>query len=81
MLLNPALCALLLWRAAKGDRSANPDGLSFNEKFLILPMVLYHATRWMKSRLSSNLQECPNNFGALQNDSTGDQTEHAFKST
>ena len=44
-LLNPAFCSLLLWWAAKGYASVNSDGLSFEEAFLVLPMVLHRATR------------------------------------
>jgi hypothetical protein len=44
-LLNPAFCSLLLWWAAKGYESINREGLSFEEAFLILPMVLHRATR------------------------------------
>ncbi|MBF2734485.1 MAG: hypothetical protein ISN26_00050 [Betaproteobacteria bacterium AqS2] len=43
--MNPAFCALLLWRAAKGYVIANSEGLSFEEAFLILPMVLHRTTR------------------------------------
>lgn len=43
-LLNPALCAELLWYAA---RSCVRDGggLSFEEGFLVLPFVLHRTTR------------------------------------
>ena len=44
-LLNPAFCSLLLWRAARGYASVNPKGLSFEESFLVLPMVLHRVTR------------------------------------
>ena len=47
-LLNPAFCSTLLWHAAKGA-SENPNSLrssiSFNEAFLILPLVLHQNTR------------------------------------
>ncbi len=44
-LLNPAFCSLLIWCAAKGYESVNPNGMSFEEAFLILPMILHRATR------------------------------------
>lgn len=44
-LLNLAFCSLLLWYAARGYVSINQDGLSFEEAFLILPMVLHRTTR------------------------------------
>ena len=44
-LLNPAFCSLLLWCAAHGYASVNQSGLSFEEAFLILPMVLHRTTR------------------------------------
>ena len=44
-LLNPAFCSLLLWWAARGYANVNLDGLSFEEAFLVLPMVLHRATR------------------------------------
>ncbi len=44
-LLNPAFCSLLLWHAARGYVSINQDGISFEEAFLILPMVLHRTTR------------------------------------
>jgi len=40
-LLNPGFCANLIWHAATGGRAA----LSFEESFLVLPMVLHRATR------------------------------------
>lgn len=36
---------MLLWCAASGYASVNLDGLSFEEAFLVLPMVLHRATR------------------------------------
>lgn len=44
-LLNPAFCAQLLWHAARGHASATPNGLSFEESFLVLPFVLHAPTR------------------------------------
>ena len=44
-LLNPAFCSLLLWHAAHGYTSVEQEGLSFEEAFLILPMVLHQTTR------------------------------------
>jgi hypothetical protein len=44
-LLNAAFSASLLWHAASGY-SATPDGaLSFEESFLVLPLVLHRVTR------------------------------------
>lgn len=43
-LLNPAFCSLLLWCAARGYASINLRGLSFEEAFLVLPMVLHRTT-------------------------------------
>jgi hypothetical protein len=43
-LLNPALCAELLWYAARGC-VRDGDGLSFEEAFLVLPFVLHRTTR------------------------------------
>lgn len=47
-LLNPAFCSTLLWHAAKGaseNSNSLRASLSFNEAFLILPLVLHQATR------------------------------------
>ena len=44
-LLNPAFCSLLLWFAARGYGSVKQGALSFEEAFLILPMVLHRTTR------------------------------------
>lgn len=44
-LLNPAFCVGLLWQAARGYVSINNRGLSFEESFLVLPMVLARQTR------------------------------------
>ena len=39
-LLNPAFCAHLLWRAARGHSSADDQPLSLEECFLVLAFVL-----------------------------------------
>mgnify|MGYP000877278204 CR=1 FL=1 len=39
-LLNPAFCAQLLWRAARGHASVNDQPLALEESFLVLPFVL-----------------------------------------
>ena len=39
-LMNPAFCSLLLWWAARGYGAVNREGLSFQESFLVLPLVL-----------------------------------------
>lgn len=44
-LLNPAFCAQLLWRSARGYSGANDDLLSLEESFLVLPMVLHGEIR------------------------------------
>lgn len=47
-LLNPAFCSMLLWHAAKGaseNSNSTRTSLSFNEAFLILPLVLHQNTR------------------------------------
>ena len=38
--MNPAFCSVLLWWAARGYGAVNQDGLSFQESFLVLPLVL-----------------------------------------
>lgn len=58
-LLNPAFCSILLWLAGKGS-SENIKSprvtLSFNEAFLILPLVLHQKTRdSLPSRTISSL--------------------------
>lgn len=57
-LLNPAFCSVLLWHAAKGaTEAANSlrSSISFNESFLILPLVLHQNTREsIPSRISSS---------------------------
>ena len=44
-LLNPAFCSILLWFAARGYGNVKQGALSFEEAFLILPMVLHRTTR------------------------------------
>ncbi|NTU49976.1 MAG: hypothetical protein HGA87_03650 [Desulfobulbaceae bacterium] len=57
-LLNPAFCSVLLWQAGKGasENTNSPRALSFNEVFLILPLVLHQKTRnSLPSRTNSSL--------------------------
>lgn len=44
-LLNPGLCASLLWYAAGGHTHTGDGALSFEESFLVLPFVLHRGTR------------------------------------
>ena len=47
-LINPAFCSVLLWHAGKGSSESTNSprsSLSFNEAFLILPLVLHQKTR------------------------------------
>jgi hypothetical protein len=44
-LLNPGFCAHLLWHAARGHWDAVGNNMSFEESFLILPIVLHRETR------------------------------------
>jgi hypothetical protein len=44
-LLNPAFCALLLWRAIRGYHSVTFTGMPLLPMFLVLPVVLHKATR------------------------------------
>lgn len=44
-LLNPAFCANLLWHAARGYAREDSGALSFEEAFLVLPIVLHRETR------------------------------------
>lgn len=44
-LLNPAFCAHLVWRAARGHASAGANALAMEEAFLVLPMVLHGEIR------------------------------------
>jgi len=43
--LNPAFCSLLLWHAAEGHAEVAERSLSFEESFLVLPLVLQRDTR------------------------------------
>ena len=58
-LLNPAFCSALLWQAGRGasENAKSPrSSLSFNEAFLILPLVLHQRTREsIPSRINSSL--------------------------
>lgn len=44
-LLNPGFCATLLWHAAHGYARVSDGALSFEESFLVLPLVLHRETR------------------------------------
>jgi hypothetical protein len=44
-LLNPAFCSNLLWHAALGHFKEGNSGLSFEEAFLVLPIILHEKTR------------------------------------
>jgi hypothetical protein len=44
-LLNPAFCAQLIWRAARGHSSRNNALLALEEAFLVLPLVLHGEIR------------------------------------
>jgi hypothetical protein len=44
-LLNPGFCANILWHAARGYGSVNDGRMSFEESFLILPLVLHREIR------------------------------------
>ena len=44
-LLNPGFCAHLLWHAARGYADVGNGALSFEEAFLVLPIVLHRKTR------------------------------------
>ena len=44
-LLNPAYCSVLLWKAATGYASVGQGALSYDEAFLVLPLVLPRDTR------------------------------------
>lgn len=55
-LLNPAFCSILLWAAAKGHREEGPNALSFEESFLVLPLVLHRGTREaLPTKINSSL--------------------------
>ena len=44
-LLNPAFCAMLIWKAATGYKSEGNAMLSLEESFLVAPIVLHKQTR------------------------------------
>lgn len=46
-LLNPGFCSLLLWYSARGHAEADRSqaGISFEECFLVLPIILHRETR------------------------------------
>jgi len=44
-LLNPSFCAIILWYAAQAYGSSCDRALSFEESFLVLPLVLHRKTR------------------------------------
>ena len=44
-LLNPAFCAVLLWWACRGCASVRKEGMSFEEAFLVLPLVVQSKVR------------------------------------
>lgn len=44
-LLNPSFCATLLWHAARGHAAEGREALSFEESFLVLPLILHRGTR------------------------------------
>lgn len=44
-LINPAVCSVLLWHAARGHARSASSGLPFDGAFLVLPMVLHLETR------------------------------------
>ena len=44
-LLNPAFCSNLIWHAARGHAGESSGFLSFEESFLVLPLVLHRPTR------------------------------------
>jgi hypothetical protein len=54
-LLNPAFCSLLLWHAALGYamESHNRSFMSFEETFLLMPMVLHRKTRDLLPRTAT----------------------------
>lgn len=72
-LLNPAFCSLLIWHAAKGASEANNNhrsSLSFNEAFLVLPLVLHAPTRFsIPNRINSSfpiwIKDNPLNIASL----------------
>lgn len=44
-LLNPAFCGSLLWHSAQAYEAERDDLVSFEELFLVLPLVLHRETR------------------------------------
>ena len=44
-LLNPAFCAMLLWWASRGCADVREEGMSFEEAFLVLPLVIQGKVR------------------------------------
>ncbi len=44
-LLNPSFCAILLWYAASGYLENSETSISFEESFIVLPMILPLETR------------------------------------
>lgn len=44
-LLNPCFCAMVIWHAAIAYRKETGRLMSFEESFLVLPIVLHHGTR------------------------------------
>lgn len=44
-LLNPAFCSHMIWHAAGGGTTRVGAGISFEESFLVLPLVLHRRTR------------------------------------
>ena len=49
-LLNPSFCAMLLWQASNGFRRENSRRMTFEEAFLIVPIVLHRNTRELLPR-------------------------------
>ncbi len=63
-LLNPGFCANILWHAARGYTGEKQEAISFEECFLILPLVLHRETReslprTIRTSLPVWLQEYP----------------------
>ncbi len=52
-LLNPAFCAMLIWKAATGYKSEGGAMLSFEESYLVAPIVLHKQTRDSLPRIIS----------------------------
>lgn len=71
-LLNPSFCANLLWHAAGGYVDGRSDLMSFEEAFLVLPVVLHRSTRESLPRstrtsLAVWLEENPLSRGRIAN--------------